>query len=82
MLFLYNKIGEVMDSQIIKIAGLIVSLIAIVTPLLKLNTSITKLNMNTKLLTDKVDELTKMSFSLDKRVTVLEGRKKRGTDGV
>lgn len=82
MLFLYNKIGEVMDSQIIKIAGLIVSLIAIVTPLLKLNTSITKLNMNTKLLTDKVDELTKMSFSLDKRVTVLEGRKKCGTDGV
>ncbi|MGN1381098.1 MAG: hypothetical protein ACI4W0_06160 [Bacilli bacterium] len=64
-----------MDSQIIKIVGLVVSLIAIVTPLLKLN-------MNTKLLTDKVDELTKMSSSLDKRVTVLEGRKKDGTDCV
>ena len=71
-----------MDSQIIKIVGLVVSLIAIVTPLLKLNTSITKLNMNTKLLADKVDELTKMSSSLDKRVTVLEGRKKDGTDCV
>ena len=71
-----------MDSQIIKIVGLVVSLIAIVTPLLKLNTSITKRNMNTKLLTDKVDELTKMSSSLDKRVTVLEGRKKDGTDCV
>lgn len=64
-----------MDSQIIKIVGLVVSLIAIVTPLLKLN-------MNTKLLTDKVDELTKMSSSLDKRVTVLEGRKKDGADCV
>lgn len=64
-----------MDSQIIKIVGLVVSLIAIVTPLLKLN-------MNTKILTDKVDELTKMSSSLDKRVTVLEGRKKDGTDCV
>lgn len=71
-----------MDSQIIKIVGLVVSLIAIVTPLLKLNTSITKHNMNTKLLTDKVDELTKMSSSLDKRVTVLEGRKKDGADCV
>ena len=38
--------------------------------------------MNTKLLTDKVDELTKMSSSLDKRVTVLEGRKNDGTDCV
>ena len=66
MLFLYNKIGEVMDSQIIKIVGLVVSLIAIVTPLLKLNTSITKLNMNTKLLTDKVDELLRCHLVLIK----------------
>ena len=74
--FLYNKIGEVMDSQIIKVVGIIVSLITVVTPIIKLNTSITKLSMNVNILTTKVQELTLKSSDLEQRVITLESNRK------
>lgn len=73
-----------MDSQIILIVGLIVSLISILTPIIKLNTTINKLNFMVSSLKDNLDNAVKklnqqdkIIFSLERRI---EGRDKCGVN--
>ena len=61
-----------MDSTIIIIVGLIVSLISIVTPIIKLNNNLTRLNVTIVRLTNSLEEVLITTKNHEKRITYLE----------
>ena len=61
-----------MDSTIIIIVGLIVSLISIVTPIIKLNNNLTRLNVTIVGLTNSMEEVLITTKNHEKRITYLE----------
>ena len=67
-----------MDSTIIIIVGLIVSLISIVTPIIKLNNNLTRLNVTIVGLTNSMEEVLITTKNHEKRITYLEHNWKRG----
>ena len=67
-----------MDSTIIIIVGLIVSLISIVTPIIKLNNNLTRLNVTIVGLTNSMEEVLITTKNHEKRITYLEHNWKSG----
>lgn len=63
-----------MDSQIVLVVGLIVSLISILTPIIKLNTTINKLNFTVSSLQDNLDRAVVKLNQQDKIICSLERR--------
>ena len=61
-----------MDSTIIIIVGLIVSLISIVTPIIKLNNNLTRLNVTIVGLTNSMEEVLITTKNHEKRIMYLE----------
>ena len=67
-----------MDSTIIIIVGLIVSLISIVTPIIKLNNNLTRLNVTIVGLTNSMEEVLITTKNHEKRIMYLEHNWKSG----
>lgn len=67
-----------MDSTIIIIVGLIVSLISIVTPIIKLNNNLTRLNVTIVSLTNSMDDVLVTIKNHEKRIMYLENNWKSG----
>lgn len=69
-----------MDSTIIIIVGLIVSLISIVTPIIKLNNNLTRLNVTIVGLTNSMEEVLITTKNHEKRIMYLEHNWKSGEE--
>ena len=69
-----------MDSTIIIIVGLIVSLISIVTPIIKLNNNLTRLNVTIVGLTNSMEEVLITTKNQEKRIMYLEHNWKSGEE--
>ncbi len=67
-----------MDSTIIIVVGLIVSLISIVTPIIKLNNNLTRLNVTIVGLTNSMEEVLITTKNHEKRIMYLEHNWKSG----
>ena len=67
-----------MDSTIIIVVGLIVSLISIVTPIIKLNNNLTRLNVTIVGLTNSMEEVLITTKNHEKRIMYLEHSWKSG----
>ena len=67
-----------MDSTIIIIVGLIVSLISIVTPIIKLNNNLTRLNVTIVGLTNSMEEVLITTKNHEKRIMYFEHNWKSG----
>lgn len=67
-----------MDSTIIIIVGLIVSLISIITPIIKLNNNLTRLNVTIVGLTNSMEEVLITTKNHEKRIMYLEHNWKSG----
>ncbi len=69
-----------MDSTIIIVVGLIVSLISIVTPIIKLNNNLTRLNVTIVGLTNSMEEVLITTKNHEKRIMYLEHNWKSGEE--
>lgn len=69
-----------MDSTIIIVVGLIVSLISIVTPIIKLNNNLTRLNVTIVGLTNSMEEVLITTKNHEKRIMYLEHNWKSGDE--
>ena len=69
-----------MDSTIIIVVGLIVSLISIVTPIIKLNNNLTRLNVTIVGLTNSMEEVLITTKNHEKRSMYLEHNWKSGEE--
>ena len=67
-----------MDSTIIIVVGLIVSLISIVTPIITLNNNLTRLNVTIVGLTNSMEEVLITTKNHEKRIMYLEHNWKSG----
>lgn len=67
-----------MDSTIIIIVGLVVSLISIVTPIIKLNNNLTRLNVTIVGLTNSMQDVLITIKNHEKRIMYLENNWKSG----
>lgn len=67
-----------MDSAIIIIVGLVVSLISIVTPIIKLNNNLTRLNVTIVGLTNSMQDVLITIKNHEKRIMYLENNWKSG----
>lgn len=67
-----------MDSTIIIVVGLIVSLISIVTPIIKLNNNLTRLNVTIVGLTNSMEDVLITTKNHEKRIMYLEHNWKSG----